>query len=241
MADTTVGFHFERFAERTAFDEEAALLEGLRQGDESAYEALIARYEHPVYSLVCRLADDASEAPDMVQEVFVKIFRNVASFRGDSSLKTWIYRIAVNQARNHRRWFSRHRRQEVGLEPEPGDTQGYQDWLEDPGPSPFELTFDRETQELVEVALKEIAPAFRSALILREIDGLSYEQIAEVLEISLGTVKSRILRGRNALKKNLAGKLKTDAVNSVQANTDPIDSVQANWSPWLKKQGCDAA
>ncbi len=233
MADTTVGFQFEGLLEhRAAFDEEAVLLEGLRRGDESAYEALIARYEHPVYSLVCRLADDPSEAADVVQEVFVKIFRNVGSFRGDSSLKTWIYRIAVNQARNHRRWFSRHRRQEVGLEPDPGETQGYQDWLEDPGPSPFELAFDRETQELVEAALKEIAPAFRSALILREIEGLSYEQIAEVLEISLGTVKSRILRGREALKKNLSEKLKTES----------SESVKAKWSlPWLKKHGCDAA
>jgi RNA polymerase sigma-70 factor (ECF subfamily) len=241
VADTTVGFQFEGFLERTAFDEEAALLDGLRRGDESAYEALIARYEHPVYSLVCRLADDPSEAPDVVQEVFVKVFRNVGSFRGDSSLKTWIYRIAVNQARNHRRWFSRHRRQEVGLEPEPGETQGYQDWLEDPGPSPFELTFDRETQELVEAALKEIAPAFRSALILREIEGLSYEQIAEVLEISLGTVKSRILRGRESLKKNLAVKLKAEAPDSVQTHTEPGGSEEAKWSPWLEKHGCDAA
>jgi len=230
VADTTVGFQLEAFLEpKAACDEDSVLLEGLRQGEESAYEALIARFERPVYSLVARLADDPADAADVVQEVFIKVFRNVGSFRGDSSLKTWIYRIAVNQARNHRRWFSRHRRQEVGLEPEPGETQGYQDWLEDPGPSPFELTSDHETHAMLESALKEVPAAFRAALVLREIEGLSYEQIAEVLETSLGTVKSRILRGREALKKNLTAKPETENKWALALHGA------------LKKQGCDAA
>ena len=225
MADTSVGLEFETLL-AAAHDEDAALLEGLCAGEERAYETLIQQYEHPVYSLVSRLADNPADAADVVQEVFIKVFRNVKAFRGESSLKTWIYRIAVNQARNHRRWFSRHKRQEVGLEADTGSNQSCQDWIADTGPSPFEQTSDQETRDLVERALQEVAPVFRSALVLREIEGLSYEQIAEVLEISLGTVKSRILRGRDALRKDLAQKL---------------ESPRSGWRiAGFKKQGCDA-
>jgi len=238
VADSAVGFQFDGFVVGASYDEDAALLRGLRAGDENAYEALIQRYEHPVFSLVSRLADNPEDAADVVQDVFIKIFRNVGSFRGDSSLKTWIYRIAVNQARNQRRWFGRHQRQEVALEPEPGESQGYQDWLQDPAPSPFELTLDGETQALVEAALQEVPSAFRAALVLRELDGLSYEQIAEVLEITLGTVKSRILRGREALKKSLAAKL------GEKLHVAEPETGKQKWArsmrEGLNKQGCDA-
>jgi len=164
--------------------------------------------------------DDPGDAADVVQEVFLKIFRNIGSFRQDSSLKTWIYRIAVNEAKNHRRWFSRHRRQEIGLETdargEP-DERAPNQWLPDPGRSPFELALDRETQEMIEAALLEVNPKFRAALVLREIEGLSYEEIAEVLEVSLGTVKSRILRGREALKKCLAERLEPNSAGEWSA------------------------
>jgi RNA polymerase sigma-70 factor (ECF subfamily) len=93
------------------------------------------------------------------------------------------------------------------LEPLPGETQGYSDWLEDAGRSPFELTLDRETEALVEAALRKVNPAFRAALVLREIEGLSYEEVAEILQITLGTVKSKILRGREALRKSLTAEL----------------------------------
>jgi RNA polymerase sigma-70 factor (ECF subfamily) len=212
VADTTVGFQFDACGPGMATPlvvrvDETALLSGLRNGTESAYETLIGRFEQPVFNVVSRLMDDPSDAADVVQEVFLKVFRNVGSFRGESSLKTWIYRIAVNEARNHRRWFSRHRRQEVGLDADPGETHGYQDWLPDPGRSPFEATLDHETQALIEDALAKVNPKFRAALVLRELEGLSYEEIAEILDISLGTVKSRILRGRDALRKQLAGRL----------------------------------
>jgi RNA polymerase sigma-70 factor (ECF subfamily) len=206
VADTTVGFRFDSCA-LASHQEECALVEGLRAADNDAYETLIQRYEQPVFNIVSRLMDDATDAADVSQEVFLKIFRNVGSFRGDSSLKTWIYRIAVNEARNHRRWFNRHRRKEVGLETDPVEPRGYQDWLPDPGRSPFEVTLDHETQSLIEAALAEVNPKFRAALVLREIEGLSYEEIGEILEISLGTVKSRILRGRDALRKHLSGRL----------------------------------
>ena len=121
MADTTVGFQFDAAlrvcGSAGSESEEIALLAGLRHGDEAAYEILIQRYEGPVYSLVARLVDDPADAADAVQEVFLKVFRKIGWFRGESSLKTWIYRIAVNEARNQHRWFGRHRKREVGLEP----------------------------------------------------------------------------------------------------------------------------
>jgi RNA polymerase sigma-70 factor (ECF subfamily) len=206
VADSVIGFQLDVLTALRTREEDSVLLRDLRSGAESAYECLIQRFEQPIYNIVSRLLDDPADAADVVQEVFLKVFRNVASFRGESSIKTWIYRIAVNEARNQRRWFSRHRRQEVNLEAEePGE--GYQNWLPDPGRSPFELTLDHETQALIETALADVNPKFRAALVLREIEGLSYEEIGEILEISLGTVKSRILRGREALKKHLAGRL----------------------------------
>jgi len=215
VADTTVGFQFEvrEVAALKTPERERALLEGLRTCDEAAYQVLIDCYERPVFNLVSRLMNDPSDAPDVVQEVFLKVFRNVSSFRGESSLKTWIYRISINEARNHRRWFGRHRRQEVGLDPEPNETQGCGNWLPDPGQSPFDVALDHETSALVEAALAQVNPHFRAALVLREIEGLSYEEIAEILEISLGTVKSRILRGRDALRKILTARLELGVVS----------------------------
>jgi RNA polymerase sigma-70 factor (ECF subfamily) len=214
VADSVVGLQLDILAALRTREEDSALLDGLRRGQETSYESLIQRFEQPIYNIITRLLDDPADAADVVQEVFLKVFRNVASFRGESSLKTWIYRIAVNEARNQRRWFSRHRRQEVNLEvEEPADCyQGghhtcYQNFLPDPGRSPFEVTLDHETSSLIEAALAEVNPKFRAALVLREIEGMSYEEIGDILEISLGTVKSRILRGRDALKKHLAGRL----------------------------------
>ena len=241
MADTTVGFQFEactpdiaaapvvsrQEARAESRSEDAALAAALRSGVESAYETLLERFEQPVFNMISRLMADPVDAPDVVQEVFLKVFRYIGSFRGDSSLKTWIYRIAVNEARNHRRWFSRHRRQEVaieaGLGTESGETHGYSDWLADPGRSPYDTTLDRETETLIEQALGQVNPKFRAALVLREIEGLSYEEIAEILQISLGTVKSRILRGREALRKQLAGRLEMHAGEGLEWSAQWVD------------------
>ena len=219
MADTTVGLHLDACI--FSLPEEDALVTALCQGDEDAYEVLIQRYQQPVYNLVCRLLNDPSDGCDIVQEVFLKVFRNIGSFRGNSSLKTWIYRIAVNEAYNHRRWFSRHQRQEVALTAEEGNAS-YADTLADPGRSPFDQAADHETRALVEAALAKLNSKFRAALVLRDIEDLSYEEIAAVLDVSLGTVKSRILRGREALRKILEGRLeKADSVNwAAQPLTD---------------------
>ena len=213
MADTSVGFQFEcgteAFSPPAAHEEDSALIAGLCAGDECAYEVLIQRFEQPVFNLVSRLVDDPGDAADVAQEVFLKVFRKVHGFRSESSLKNWIYRIAVNEARNQLRWFVRHRGKEIGLEPAESDAQGPQDWLSDPGRSPYQTALDQETQALIESALLKVSPNYRAAVVLREVEGLSYEEISEVLEVSLGTVKSRILRGRESLRKHLVDRLRT--------------------------------
>ncbi len=187
--------------------EDLELAEALRQGSEPAYEKLLERFQQPVYGLALRLLSDPSDACDVVQEVFLKVFRNIDHFRGQSSLKTWIYRITVNEAHNQQRWFFRHRNREIGLEDEPDDARGAAAAFPDAGRSPFDYVLDQEKRALIEEALARINSPFREAVVLRDIAGLSYEEIAEVLQISLGTVKSRILRGREALREKLVGRL----------------------------------
>jgi len=188
------------------WDDEGCLLEGLRSGSEAAYELLLERFQSPVYHLVQRLIEDPNEAGDVVQDVFLKVFRNVGAFRGQSSLKTWVYRIAVNEAHNRRRWFSRHRRAEVGLEVD-GDGRDYLDQLSDSARTPYDLALNEEVKSAIEAALTTLNPVFRSAVVLRDLEDLSYEEIADVLDVSLGTVKSRILRGREALRSALVDQL----------------------------------
>ncbi|HEX4750086.1 MAG TPA: sigma-70 family RNA polymerase sigma factor [Bryobacteraceae bacterium] len=183
-------------------DEDARILRGLKAGIDSAYEELIDKYEGPVYNVVYRLLGNQTDACDVVQEVFLKIFRAVNAFREQSSLRTWIYRIAVNEAHNHRRWFLRHGRHEVSIERENTEHEHYE-VAQDAGPSPYELARGNETRSLIEQALTRINPTFGTAVILRDLQDLSYEEIAEILQISLGTVKSRILRGREALRREL--------------------------------------
>ena len=215
MADTFTGFEVfglctGNTAAAEARREDECLVQELRAGFDSAYETLLDRYQQPVYNLVYRLLDDPSESADVVQEVFLKVFRNIGTFRGNSSLKTWIYRIAYNEAWNHRRWFTRHKRQEVGLDREDESSLGFSDVIPDPGRSAFDMVSDHETHALIEDAMGEINPAFRAAVVLRDIEDLSYEEIAEVLGVSLGTVKSRILRGREALRKGLTSRMKPE-------------------------------
>jgi RNA polymerase sigma-70 factor (ECF subfamily) len=181
--------------------QELEWMEELRRGEERAYEALLARYEKPVFNLVSRLLPDPGDAPDVTQEVFLKVFRSVGSFRGDSSLKTWIYRIAVNEAHNHRRWFARRQGMEVGLDDEPVAGLCLVDSLAAAEASPFQLAASAETRAALEASLASLKPAFRVAVVLSDVEGMSYEEIAAVLDTKLGTVKSRIVRGREALRK----------------------------------------
>lgn len=190
--------------------EDLRLVDSLRDGSESAYEELIRRFQQPVYALALRLLDDQGEACDVVQEVFLKVFRNVGSFRNQSSLKTWIYRITVNEAHNARRWFFRHRRREVELDNSPDDARDWKEIIPDRSRSPYDVALDREQHVMIEAALERINPIFREAVVLRDIMDLSYEEIAEIIGVSLGTVKSRILRGREALREKLAGNMNAE-------------------------------
>jgi RNA polymerase sigma-70 factor (ECF subfamily) len=195
------------------------LVESLRDGSERAYEELLIRFQQPVYALALRLLGDQSEASDVVQEVFLKVFRNVGSFRGQSTLKTWIYRITVNEAHNARRWFFRHRRAEVELDKNPDESRNWKEIIPDRSRSPFDAAFDGEQHIMIEAALKRINPIFREAVALRDISDLAYEEIAEILGVSLGTVKSRILRGREALREELVGSLKSGLAPRLVAKT----------------------
>jgi RNA polymerase sigma-70 factor (ECF subfamily) len=199
-------------------DADQDLVEELRAGSERAFTALLSTYEKPIYNFVYRLLDDASEAPDVTQEVFLKVFRNIGEFRGECSMKTWIYRIAVNEASNLRRWFSRHRRHQLSLDEQPaGGAPALAETLADQQENQYDRLLRQERMQVIERALAQVPDNFRVAVVLRDLEGLSYDEIAEVLEISVGTVKSRILRGREALKQKLAGATAGRAVAALQA------------------------
>jgi RNA polymerase sigma-70 factor, ECF subfamily len=187
--------------------EESAIVAELQAGSEEAFSWLIAHYSQPVYSLVYRVLDDPSDAADTTQEVFIKVFRGIKSFHANASLKTWIYRIALHEAFNQRRWWFRHRGRETSIEPAAGKEgsccPALKDVLVDGARSPLDNVFSSELQTCVEAELKSIAEPYRTTLILRDIEELSYEEIAEVMDVSLGTVKSRLMRGRDALRKRL--------------------------------------
>jgi RNA polymerase sigma-70 factor (ECF subfamily) len=219
VATSILELSSERAAETGAEPDDLRLVEALREGSERAYEDLIGRFQQPVYALALRLLNDQSEACDVVQEVFLKVFRNVGSFRGQSTLKTWIYRITVNEAHNARRWFFRHRRREVELDTNPDEARNWKDIIPDRSRSPFEVAVDREQHVMIEAALEKINPIFREAVVLRDITDLAYEEIAEILGVSLGTVKSRILRGREALREELVGSLKNRPALRLVPNT----------------------
>ena len=190
--------------------DEAALVEELKAGSERAFTQLIAQYHQPIYSVIARSLHDPADASDITQEVFIKVFRNIRSFHGEASLRTWLYRIALHEASNQRRWWSRHKRQEIAMESPcgcNGDCEGEPlslgSTLADGHASPFDCAADAEVRERVEAALRQVPEAFRTVLVLREIEGFTYDEIAEILRVNLGTVKSRLTRGRAALRELL--------------------------------------
>ncbi len=194
---SAIGIHTET--------EESALIADLKAGSEEAFSLLIAQYHQPLYSLISRSINDPSDAADITQEVFLKVFRSIRSFHGDSSLRTWLYRIALREASNQRRWWSRHKRQEITIDSSASETQDESESslaavLADKGSDPFDHAVQNELRVRVEAALREIPEAFRTVVVLREIEGFSYEEIAEILSVNLGTVKSRLTRGRTALR-----------------------------------------
>jgi RNA polymerase sigma-70 factor (ECF subfamily) len=197
-----VGFEAEVAAPSGA---DAALVARLKRGERAAYEELIATYQTVVYGLAYRLLGDPEEARDVAQETFLKAYRHIGTFRGECAVKTWLYRMAVNQASNQRRWWRRRRRGEtVSLDAPVGDsTATLADALAGSDRSPEQVALGRERQRLLMAALESLKHDYRAAVVLRDIEELSYEEIAEALGVPVGTVKSRIARGREELRRRL--------------------------------------
>ena len=181
---------------------EAALIQRCAARDEDACAELVAEHQRMVYQLSLNLLGDHNEALDLSQEVFLRVFRTIHGFRGQSALRTWIYRIVVNQARNRQRWWRRrHRSQQISLDEHLRDYGDFPEQTD--GASPDRMLGRKELAEKIRVALEKLPFDQRTAIVLREIDGLSYEEIGFSLGIAVGTVKSRLARAREALRAQL--------------------------------------
>jgi RNA polymerase sigma-70 factor (ECF subfamily) len=194
---------------------DSQFIERLKAGEASAFNRLVEERSGDIYALLYRLTEDREEARDLTQETFLQAFRNIAHFRGDADLRTWLYRIAVNQARNRWRWWRRrHRDQTFSLDAPRGGAHG-----DDAGLTigaqlsdrregdPEQLALARERERVLLAALHSLSRVYREVVVLRDIEGLSYEEVAAALEISVGTVKSRLSRGRTELRRRLEGSL----------------------------------
>jgi RNA polymerase sigma-70 factor (ECF subfamily) len=180
---------------------EASLIQRCASGEEAAYSELVADHQRMVVQLAVNLLGDRDEALDLSQEVFLKVFRTIHRFRGQSSLRTWIYRIAVNQARNrHRFWRRRHRNDQVSLD---AHVAAHGEFLSGGLSRPDRVFAQKELANRLQVALDHLPFDQRTAIVLREVDGLSYDEIAFSLGVAVGTVKSRLTRARQALRLEL--------------------------------------
>ena len=208
QAGTTMGNLASAIGMRT---EDAALVAALKAGSEEAFGILISQYSQPLFNLIARSLQDPADAADITQEVFIKVFRSIRSFHGESSLRTWLYRIALHEASNQRRWWTRHKRQELTIDTplSSAESEDGDDSLclgatllcgED---SPHQHAEHGELKARVEDCLRKLPEVFRTVVVLREMEGFSYEEIAEVVQVPAGTVKSRLTRGRAALKEIL--------------------------------------
>ncbi len=184
---------------------EAEFIENLKSGDAAAFDTLVLRYTNDIYALLYRLTEDAEEASDLTQETFLQTFKAIKNFRGEADLKTWLYRIAINESRNRFRWWKRRRREKTDSLDAPvgvGETP-LSETITSKFASPEDAILKREREKTLTKALRELPDIFREAVVLCDIEGLSYEEIAVALEINIGTVKSRIARGREELRKKL--------------------------------------
>jgi RNA polymerase sigma-70 factor (ECF subfamily) len=182
---------------------EAALIERCVAGDDTACADLVAAHQRTVFNLALHLLGDRDEALEVSQEVFLRVFRTLSRFRGQSALRTWIYRIVVNQVSNRQRWWRRRRRADlVSLDEHLkhcGDLEATRDVAAD------RLLASKETAVRIWEAMERLPLDQRTALVLRELDGLRYEEIAFTLNVAVGTVKSRLTRARQALREELLG------------------------------------
>lgn len=189
---------------------EAQFVERLKRGDAAAFETLVNERSGEIYGLLYRLTESSEEARDLTQETFLRAFQSIGHFRGESDLRTWIYRIAINQARNRWRWWRRRRRDvTVSIDaPQPDGTPSLVGTLKsDNGRNPETDALAHERERALRKALGSLKHVYREAVVLRDIEGFAYEEIAVALDISVGTVKSRLARGRQELRRKLEGSL----------------------------------
>jgi RNA polymerase sigma-70 factor (ECF subfamily) len=184
---------------------ENQFLERLKSGEAEAFDVLIQRYSADIYALLFRIMQNAEDAGDLTQETFLRAFNAIQKFRGDSELKTWLFRIAINESRNRHRWWKRRFREKtISLDDTVGSSDiTVQETLASAGDDPEASLLKREHQRALESALASLPQAFREVLVLCDIEGQSYQEIALVLDINIGTVKSRIARGRDELRRRL--------------------------------------
>ena len=183
--------------------EDALLVQELQAGSEDAFAYLLKLYQDPVFNLIAHIVENNADAADVLQDVFLKVFRGIRHFHGESSLKTWVYRIAVHEASNHRRSrIRRHRREPFSLEE--STTEPVRSLADARAETPYQVLEQSERQDLVKRALASLAQPYRTVVVLREMEGLSYEEIARVLGVAEGTVKSRLMRGRELLRQKIS-------------------------------------
>ncbi len=180
-------------------------IDKLRAGEEAAFETLVDRYSGDIYALLYRLTENPEEASDLTQDTFLRAVRSIKTFRGDSELKTWLFRIAINESRNRFRWWKRRRRDlTISIDANIGESETrFSDTLADKAISPEEETLSHEREAAISAALLDIQEVYREAIVLCDVEGLSYEETADALGIGIGTVKSRISRGREELRRRL--------------------------------------
>ena len=185
----------------TQDDSDQQLVERVQAGEKAAFDLLVRKYQHRVLKLVSRFVSDAAEAEDVAQEAFLKAYRALASFRGDSAFYTWLYRIAINTAKNA---LVSNRRRPVDFDLDLQDPEQYDRHARlKEGDTPEGVLLTEEIRNVVERAMEQLPEDLRTAIVLRELEGLSYEEIAEAMDCPVGTVRSRIFRAREAIDKKL--------------------------------------
>lgn len=182
-------------------------IERLKRGEAAAFDLLVRERSGEIYGLLYRLTENREEARDLTQETFLRAFQNIGRFRGESDLRTWIYRIAINQARNRWRWWRRCKREFTDSidSPQRDSESALKATLEETSLNPEQRTLAKERELALRNALGTLGRAYRETVILRDIEGFSYEEIAATLAVSVGTVKSRLARGRQELRRKLEG------------------------------------
>lgn len=188
-------------AAQSAQESDQQLVKRVQQGDKRAFDLLVLKYQHKILAIVGRYVKDNGEVHDVVQETFIKAYRALANFRGDSAFYTWIYRIAINTAKNH--LVARGRRPPSrDVDMEEAEFYSGSDSLRDIDTPESELMKD-QLEAVVHAAIRSLPEDLRTAVTLREMDGLSYEEIAEVMDCPVGTVRSRIFRARESIDKQI--------------------------------------